>query len=631
MSVAYAARSWASASSIPDHAPSQAERLVELVCALPQQLGQDSSRLLLLAVALLLLVLLLFHRRQRKILSTTSQELLQVEARYRLLFEQSPISLWEEDLSAVRCYLEYLRDEGISNLGAYFDAHPDELRACAKKIRIVDVNARTLQLYELEDKEELSTVADLLPLGAEWIIKEELLALLARGSFEVTVADRTLSGQELTIELRVVVAAGYEDTWERVYVSVLDITEQTRLKKEKEQYEQQMQQSRKLEAIGSLAGGIAHDFNNILAPIIGRAELMILESGEESGVRDHCRKILDASKRARDLVRQILTFSREVDQEIKPLAMQPIVDEVVALVRPTLPATIALQTSLKPDLPFIMADSTQIHQVVMNLVTNAFHAMEETSGTLSLELDEQLLTIAECLDEQFSPGRYLCLRVADSGHGMDRATLEKIFNPYFTTKARDKGTGLGLSVVHGILRSYGGTIRVESEVGVGTTFSLFLPVVELRPPRPGLKPRQGPLPRGDEHILLVDDEHSVAEVCKGMLEKLGYKVTMRVSSLEALEAFRKLSDQIDLVITDLTMPQMTGLQLVAQLKQVKADIPGIICTGFSEQLDSSKPSTVGVDAYLNKPVLMEDLAYDVRAVLDEARGRSADSSGPLPA
>lgn len=579
----------------------------------------------LILVIVLLVILTVIAYRQKNIITTTSKELQKAEARYRLLFKQSPISLWEEDLSAVKSYLDDLAAEGVTDFGLYFDRHPRALRTCAENIRVTDVNDRTLELYEVKHKQDLSSIWEILPQGSEWIIRDEILAFLKHGSFEITIENRTISGRDLTLELRAVIAEGYEETWEKVYASVVDITEQTQLKQEKKAYEKQMQQSQKLEAIGSLAGGIAHDFNNILSPIMGRAELMLMEAGDNSALREHCQTILDASKRARDLIKQILTFSREVDQEIKPVSLRKVVEEVIHLVRPTLPTTITLQKHFKAKLPYVMADVTQLHQVVINLVTNAFHAMENTGGTLSLSLREQTIGVNNTGDGTLTPGRYLTLDVADTGHGIDATTISKIFDPYFTTKARHKGTGLGLSVVHGILRGYGGGIRVLSEVGVGTTFQVLLPIIEFADGEEVRQQRTGPLPRGNEHILLVDDEKSVAEVTKSMLEKLGYQVTVRVSSLEALEAFRNLNRQFDMVVTDLTMPRMTGLELFGEIRQLRADIPVIVTTGFSEQLDSAKSTAVGVDGYLNKPVLIEDLAYTVRLALDRhEQGASAE-------
>jgi signal transduction histidine kinase/CheY-like chemotaxis protein len=415
-----------------------------------------------------------------------------------------------------------------------------------------------------------------------------------------------------------VVAAGFETTWRKVFVTVIDITEQVRLKNENKAFEKQLQQTQKLEAIGSLAGGIAHDFNNILAPIMGRAELMQVENEGNANLQEHCRGIIDASKRARDLVKQILTFSRQVDQEILPVSLAAIVEEVIQLVRPTLPATIEIDSHLPDSCLWVMADATQLHQVIMNLVTNAFHAMAEQGGRLRIRLETVTLGVGEFNDFSISPGLYQQLIIADSGHGMDKATMAKIFDPYFTTKTHGRGTGLGLAVVLGILRGYGGDIRVESEVSKGTVFTLYFPAIELAAEQtPAARSVQEPMPHGTEHILLVDDEKSVADVTTSMLERLGYKVTVRISSYDALEAFRNLADRIDLLVADLTMPQMTGLQLYREIKKIRPGVKVIICTGFSEQLDSRKSKAIGIEGFLYKPVVMADLAWCVRSVLDE--------------
>jgi nitrogen-specific signal transduction histidine kinase/CheY-like chemotaxis protein len=415
----------------------------------------------------------------------------------------------------------------------------------------------------------------------------------------------------------VVVASGFEKSWKKVFVTVIDITEQVKLRNENKAFEKQLQQTQKLEAIGSLAGGIAHDFNNILAPIMGRAELMLVESDVNSETAEHCRGILDASRRARDLVKQILTFSRQVDQEIQPVCLTDIIEEVVKLVHPTLPTTIEIKMHLPESCPRIMADSTQLHQILMNLMTNAYHAMEETGGQLNIRLETMTLGLGAFDDLSITPGLYQQLTVEDTGHGMDEATMTKIFDPYFTTKSRGKGTGLGLAVVLGILRGYGGEIRVASTLGKGTTFTLYFPVVEVAETSPQLAiDPQEPMPRGSEHILLVDDEKSIADVTTSMLERLGYKVTVRLSGFDALEAYRSLSSTIDLVIADLTMPQMTGLQLYKKIKLLRSDAKVIICTGFSEQLTSDKSRVIGIEGFLNKPVIMADLAHCVRRVLD---------------
>ncbi|ADW17275.1 histidine kinase [Desulfobulbus propionicus DSM 2032] len=571
----------------------------------------------LIAAALLLVILIVLNQRKKTIITDKSKALAETEARYHLLFEHSPIPLLEEDLSAVKTFIDQLTEQGVTDIGAYFDHNPESLSRCLAMARIIGANQAALRMYRAGSPDELTRLTMVWPDDQAGQFKHTLLHLHKGGCSEIILNHKTLDGASLTIERRAVVASGFAQNWNKVFVTVIDLTEQVKLKNEIKTFEKQLQQTQKLEAIGSLAGGIAHDFNNLLAPIMGRAELMLVENTGNGGVCEHCQGIIDASRRARDLVKQILTFSRQVDQEIQPVSIASVAREVVHLIRPTLPATIAIDCQLPDHGPRVMADSTQLHQVLMNLITNALHAMESTGGRLGIRLETVTLGIGEFDHFSISPGLYQQLTIEDSGHGMDQETMAKIFDPYFTTKPRGKGTGLGLAVVLGILRGYGGEIRVTSELGKGTTFTLFFPVVELAADQaPPDNRSQEPMPRGSEHILLVDDEKSIADVTTSMLERLGYKVTVRISSYDALEAFRNLADRIDLLIADLTMPQMTGLQLYREIKKIRPEVKVIICTGFSEQLDSRKSRAIGIEGFLHKPVVMADLARCVRTVLD---------------
>lgn len=561
-------------------------------------------------------VLLVMNQAKKKKISTTSQALAETEARYRQLFDQSPIALREENLSELKGYLDKLIDEGVSDFREYFDSHPAELEICMDMIRVVDVNQATLKLYEAGSVTEISASRMVNPEKATQILGDQIAGLLQEGGFSQMVPDRTSKGRQIFVTQRAAVAKGYEENWAKVFVSTVDITAQEKLKEEKLKFEKQMQQSQKLEAIGSLAGGIAHDFNNILSPMMGRAELIMVESGSNSIQKEHSQGIIEAANRARELVKQILTFSRQVDQEIKPIDMVSVLKEVIRLVRPSIPPSIDLTTALPQSCAKVMADSTQIHQVIMNLITNSLHAMEVEGGRLMIKVDDITFGLDDLQGVSLTPGRYLCLTIEDSGHGMSKGVMAKIFDPYFTTKPEDKGSGLGLSVVHGIIRGYGGEVRVYSEEGEGTVFKVYLPVVEIAETGIEHPPTREELPSGSEYILLVDDEKAIADVTQTMLQRLGYRVSVRSSGFDALEAFRNLSDSIDLVITDLTMQQMTGLQLYREIKNIRPNIKVIVCTGFSEQLDNSKSKAIGIDGFLNKPVVMAELAAMVRSVLD---------------
>jgi len=389
-----------------------------------------------------------------------------------------------------------------------------------------------------------------------------------------------------------------------------DITEKNRL-------EVQLQQSQKMESIGTLAGGIAHDFNNILSPVIGYTELLLVDTPEKSPIRISLNEVLKGALRARNLVKQILTFSRQTDQEIRPMKVQHILKEVLKLSRSTLPSTIEIKQNIHKKCGMIMADPTQIHQIVMNLITNAFHAMEDSGGTLTVDLKEIDLTRGNIPEPNLTPGPYVCLTIADTGTGMDDETQARLFEPYFTTKERDKGTGLGLAVVHGIVNTYSGAIVVESKHGKGTEFQIYIPrIASDVDTKTEIQPTA--LQTGNERILLVDDEEPISAIIKSMLERLGYFVTVRNSSTDTLEAFRTAPDNFDLVITDMTMPNLTGDKLAIEIKKIRSDIPVIICTGFSEKVSEGKSSLFGVDGILMKPVSMDQLARTVRIVVDSS-------------
>ncbi|MGD2029107.1 MAG: PAS domain S-box protein [Desulfobacterales bacterium] len=387
----------------------------------------------------------------------------------------------------------------------------------------------------------------------------------------------------------------------------LNVTEQKML-------QAQLQQAQKMESIGTLAGGIAHDFNNILYSIIGYTELALDDTEKGTQLHENLQQLFVAANRARDLVKQILTFSRQVDQKPKPLKIQLVVKEALKLVRSSLPSTIEINQNIDKTCGLVMADATQIHQLVMNLLTNAYHAMEHDGGKLDVTLKQVDLDMDDLKDPSMTAGSYVCLTVEDTGSGIDEYAMDRIFEPYFSTKEKDKGTGLGLAMVHGIVKSYGGNIRVYSEPGGGTAFHVYLPVIQTRAETKETRVIS-PVEGGKERILLVDDEEHIVRMSQQMLERLGYHVTARTSSIEALEAFRAGSDRFDLVITDMTMPNMTGVQLSQKLIEIRSDIPVIICTGFSEKISAHKASSMGIRGYVMKPVIRSELAKKIREVV----------------
>ena len=395
-----------------------------------------------------------------------------------------------------------------------------------------------------------------------------------------------------------------------------DISDLEAAQKEREQLKTQLIQAQKMEAIGTLAGGIAHDFNNILGAIIGYAEMALYDTRKESMEHYNIDQVLRAGHRAKDLVKQILAFSRKSDQDKKLVSLTPIVKEALKLLRASLPTTIEIRQNIESDLDAIFADPTQMHQVIMNLCTNAAHAMADTDGVLNVELQNVNLHVNKAAQyPELKAGSYVRLTVSDTGHGMDSATMERIFDPYFTTKTQDKGTGMGLAVVHGIVKGHGGGIRVQSTPGKGTRFDILFPVMgkQLESETEELKS----LPIGNEHILFVDDEETLIDLGKSMLQKLGYRVETRSSPVEALKTFEAEPHRFDLVISDMTMPGMTGDNLASQLMKFRSDIPVIICTGYSEKMDERRAKELGVKGLIMKPFTIRRLSRIVREVLDQ--------------
>jgi PAS domain S-box-containing protein len=381
--------------------------------------------------------------------------------------------------------------------------------------------------------------------------------------------------------------------------------------------EGQLRQAQKMEAIGTLAGGIAHDFNNILTPILGYSEIISESLGADSPLSEPAQEVLKAGKRARDLVKQILTFSRQTEQERRPIQISLVIKEALKLLRSSLPTTIEIRQEIATE-AMVPADPTMIHQVVMNLCTNAYHAMRETGGILAVSLTEVKIEPDDYATVlHLTPGPYLRLEVSDSGCGIPHHLLERIFEPYFTTKDKGEGTGLGLSLVHGIITALGGHITVYSEPGKGTTFHAYLPKYQEKQRPDTAAITTSPLPRGHEHILVVDDEQTIAEMTQKSLEGLGYRVTPCIDSRQALVQFAAQPSGFDLVLTDMTMPHLTGAELAQRLLAIKPGLPIILCTGFSEIINEEKAMALGIRKLLMKPMLRDELARMLRQVLDQ--------------
>lgn len=396
------------------------------------------------------------------------------------------------------------------------------------------------------------------------------------------------------------------------YVSVKqDVTKETKR-------DEQLRQIQKMEALATLAGGIAHDFNNILSSILGYTELSQQIVRKNSEIHYNLDRVLQAGMRARELIKQILSFSRQDRQEKRPIKIVPVIKEALQMLRSTLPKTIEIRQRIESD-GIVVISPTHLHQVAMNLCTNAFHAMEEAGGVLEISLTEEILSLDDALQyPNLQPGPYVRLGVSDTGPGMDAETAKRIFDPYFSTKDKSRGTGLGLSVVQGIVHGCEGTIRVYTEPGNGTTFIILLPAAH----KAGVitcEPTGAKFPVGKgERVLYVDDEQFIVDIGKKMLERLKYKVVARTSSVEALGAFKANPDAFDLVITDMTMPNMTGDQLATEVLKIRPDIPIILCTGFSERTSEERATAFGIKAFLLKPITMNTLATTANEVLKGA-------------
>jgi len=384
---------------------------------------------------------------------------------------------------------------------------------------------------------------------------------------------------------------------------------------ERKEMEAHLLQVQKMEAIGTLAGGIAHDFNNILGAVMGYTGLAKFKTRDEK-IHPYLEHVLTACERARDLVNQILTFSRRKEHEKKPVLVTPLINETVKLIKSSLPAGIDVRLNLSPGPDTVMADATQIHQVLLNLCNNAAHAMRQTGGILTISLGREKMSAGR---REYIPdlkeGPYLKITVCDTGHGIPSSIMDKIFDPFFTTKESGEGTGLGLSVVYGIVRNHGGAVRVGSEPGKGAVFDVYLPLTDAA----GVQAKREPetIPCGCGHILIVDDEEPPATIVREMLASLGYDVTIRFSSLDALEALRANPDRFDLVLADADMPNISGINLAMQMLRIRPRLAVILTMGFSETMTEAEARQLGIRAFIMKPVSLSDLAQTIGRVLRE--------------
>ncbi len=501
---------------------------------------------------------------------------------------------------------------------SYIDRAPLAVLIADRDGRFLNANPAAIALlgYDADSFTRMHTT-DLHPMEDRELVLRDFETLVREGSFEAEHRMVKRNGQVIWVLLNVVML---DDQQSLAYLR--DITAQRRAEEEKARTEAQLRQAQKMEALGTLAGGIAHDFNNILGVIIGYTEMAQMETDEGSSPQTSFQEVLKAANRAKDLVKQILAFSRQGEQEKRPVQVGLITNEALKMLRASLPSTIEIQKDVQSKAA-VMADPTQIHQVLMNLCTNAAHAMRREGGILSVSLqDVRIEQELIAPNSELLYGPYVRLTVKDSGHGIALSILDRIFDPFFTTKKQGVGTGLGLSVVHGIVKSHGGAIEVESVPGQGTSFHVFFPAMEAAVEKPVVQ--AGALPGGSERILVVDDEPGLAKTTMQMLERLGYLVEFRTNGVDALEAVRARAheNRFDLVITDMTMPHLTGADLARELFKLDPQLAVVLCTGFSERMDPEKAQKLGIQGFLMKPFALRDLAEMVRRVLDENQKRT---------
>jgi len=505
------------------------------------------------------------------------QQLKESEARQRSLFEYAPDAVYLADLQ-----------------GRFLDVN----KAAEKQTGYTRAQLLEMSVEDLDDRARLEQD------------RSNIWAKLRPGRpVLVNTAHRRMDGSPYPVEVHVSLL---ENDDEGILLGICrDVSE-------KQEMEARLRQAQKMEAIGTLAGGIAHDFNNILTAMIGFTEIALEDTAKDSPLKESLQEVLTAGMRARDLVNQILAFARQSGEDVGPVQPSSIAREVLKFMRSSIPATIEIRQRIDSRAA-VLGNTTQIYQALLNLCTNAAQAMEDTGGVLDLGIEEVAFTgrVGEG-EPDLPPGKYVEIRISDTGHGIAADVADSIFEPYFTTKAPGEGTGMGLAMVHGIVESYGGAVTVQSVPGQGACFTVLLPVTSERTSLDAS--RGADLPAGSERILYVDDEPSITMMGRRILERLGYSVTTFSSSVEALEAFRDRPDAFDLVISDLTMPKMTGDVLAGELMAIRPDIPIVLCTGFSKRMTMEAAAEIGIRAFAYKPITREVLARTVRDVLDGAGG-----------
>lgn len=541
------------------------------------------------------------------------------EQRYRQVFERSPVPLFMQDFSKAKKRMEELEALGVGDLRRHLMNNQDELQGILGKAKLIFANQATVELYEAGSQEEmLATVADFSPPETSRHFIDQLIDFYnGKESYEGFGQNKTIKGNIIDIFVKKAVLPGYEKDLSRVLTTVMDLTEIKKAQQEKERLESQLRQAQKMEAVGTLAGGIAHDFNNILSIIMGYAELAQLEKNGQDGDQKLV-QIVHAAERARKLVKQLLTFSRMSEIELKPIDINHTLAQSIEMLRHTIPKMIEIEVNLAHSLGTVRADATQLEQVIINLAGNACDAMPE-GGRLVFETSQELLD-NEYTEEHFGlpPGDYILISVSDTGHGMDPKTQAKIFDPFYTTKGVGRGTGLGLSTVYGIIKEHGGHISCYSEPGIGTTFKIYLPILDVAAEPTAARDGSEEIILHDHGaVLLVDDEEAIRELGKEILVGSGLEVITAASGEEALELYADSREEIELVVLDLGMPGMGGHRCLKELLAINPRLKVLVASGYSAEAKTINSHQGGASGFIAKPFRRNELLRKVKEILEK--------------
>jgi two-component system, cell cycle sensor histidine kinase and response regulator CckA len=538
------------------------------------------------------------------------------EEYHRSLFYDSPVPLFMQDFKDVKKRVEELRSSGISDLENYLKANKEEVIRLAKMVKVTNMNRAALKMYEMVENAGESEFYNLLGPGNMDHFADQILAFTnGEKWYEGEGKNVTFNGKELDILIRKTVMGNDSSDLSQILASVTDITEIKRSQREKENLERQLRHAQKMEAVGTLAGGIAHDFNNLLQAMSGYTELLILELDKDRKGRRELAGMQKAIERAGALTTQLLTFSRNMESDLRPVSLNDKINQTKDLLERTLPKTIDIRLILAVDLKAIQADPNQIEQIVMNIAVNARDAMPG-GGVLTISTENATITennFPSHIDAK--PGEYALLTIADTGEGMDEKTLKHIFEPFYTTKPVGKGTGLGLSMVYGMVKEHGGFTECTSKSGIGSAFRIYLPVA-YAPIQEDLKPEiEQKQFRGQGTLLLVDDEEFLRDIGKQMLGKFGYTVITESDGESAVQRYRREWREIDLVILDMMMPGMDGKQCLSELLKINPEVKAIIASGYAMDGDTEKELRLKTRGIIRKPYELSRMLGAVQEAL----------------